>query len=122
DQGTTGVMAQVLTLVTGAAADNGFRGLAGRFARNDLLVYADADAVTEAVLFQRLDNNTGVTVAFDTSSVPADPALPRLLGAAIHGMASAEQLAAFRHVWQDRVRRLLLEHADDPLVLKVAKH
>lgn len=122
NQGTTGVIAQVLTLLTGAAADNGFKGLAGRFARDNLMACAAVDTVTDAVVFQRLDNNTGVTVELDTSTVPADAALPRLLGRAVQGTASEEQLAVFRHAWQARVRRLLLEHADDPDVIKVTRH
>lgn len=122
DTGTTGVIAQVLTLLTGATADNGFKGLAGRFARNDLMRCAAADSGNNAIVFQRLDNQAAVTVELDTSPVPADPALPRLLGPAVQGTASAEQLAEFRVVWQARVQRLLLEHADDPAVVKITRH
>src|SRR5699024_10632025 len=122
DTGTTGVIAQVLTLITGAAADNGFKGLAGRFARNDLMRCEAADTVTDAVMFQRLDNDAAVTIELDTGPVPADPALPQLLGPVVHGAASEQQEALFRSVWQERVRCLLLEHADDPRVLKVTRH
>ena len=120
--GTTGVVAQILTLLTGAAADNGFHGLGGRFARNDLLRCADAGGATDAVLFVRLDNEAAVSVTLDTGPVPADPALPQLLGAAVHGNANEQQLALFRAAWQERVRLLLLEHADDPQVLQVVTH
>ena len=37
DEGVTGVIAQVLTLITGAAAGNGFHGIGGRFVRQSLL-------------------------------------------------------------------------------------
>ena len=40
DEGVTGVTAQVLTLITGAAASNGFHGIGGRFVRQSLLSYA----------------------------------------------------------------------------------
>ena len=35
--------------------------------------------------------------------------------------ATGEERAAFGSVWQDRVRRLLLEHADDPNVIRVER-
>ena len=45
-EGVTGVTAQVLTLITGAAADNGFHGIGGHFVRQSLLSYPAAiDAV-----------------------------------------------------------------------------
>lgn len=122
DEGTTGVIAQVLTLVTGAAANNGFKGIAGRFARNNLLDYAAIDSSPEAVVFRRADTGVTVTVELDTGPVPVDASLPELIGPAMQGTATAGQLAEFRRAWQARVRRLLLEHAHDPRVLKVTKH
>lgn len=118
DEGVTGVIAQVLTLVTGAAAGNGFHGIAGRFVRQGLLGFADAPS-GEAVRFTRRDNDKSVAVALDLSSVPPSPQARALMGAAMQPDATAAQRAAFGVAWQDRVRRLLLEHADDPAVLRV---
>ena len=39
DAGVVGVMASVAGLVTGAAASGGFKGLAGRHTRRDLLTF-----------------------------------------------------------------------------------
>lgn len=123
DQGTTGVIAQILTLITGAAANNGFRGIGGRFARNDLLSYAAIDnSDRSAATFQRRDNGAEVTVRLDVSSVPADPDLRPLMMAVIQNQAGAEQIKAFGDVWQARVQRLLLQHADDPEVLRITHH
>lgn len=123
DQGTTGVIAQVLTLITGAAANNGFRGIGGWFARNHLLSYAAIDnGDSSAATFQRRDNGAEVTVRLDVSSVPADPDLQPLMMAVMQNQADAEQIKAFGNVWQARVQRLLLQHADDPEVLRVTHH
>ena len=54
-EGTTGVMAQVLTLLTGAAADNGFDEIQGRFRRKGLLSFAE-QREGDAIVFTRLDN------------------------------------------------------------------
>ncbi|EIL97261.1 hypothetical protein RHOFW104T7_07555 [Rhodanobacter thiooxydans] len=119
-EGVTGVIAQVLTLVTGAAAGNGFHGIGGRFVRQSLLDYATAPG-TAAVQFTRRDNGAAVAVELDLSTVPAAPNLRELMVGALQPGAGAEQRAAFAQAWQGRVQRLLLEHADDPQVLRLTR-
>jgi len=118
DEGTTGVMAQVLTLLTGAAADNGFQGIQGRFRRKGLLSFADTRE-GEAIIFKRLDTGAAVAVELDVSLVPGDPAQGGRLMAILQDRADALQREAFANAWQARVRRLLLEFADDPRVIHV---
>jgi len=118
--GTIGVIAQVLTLLTGAAAENGFPGLGGRYARNGLLSYAARHAGS-ATTFRRRDTGAAVTAEIDPSSVPGDPRQRALLGAIVQDEASAEQKQAFADMWQERVRRMLLEFADDAQVIKVTR-
>ena len=118
DEGTTGVMAQVLTLLTGAAADNGFHGIQGRFRRKGLLSFADSRE-GEAIIFKRLDTGAAVAVELDVSLVPGDPAQGGRLMAILQDRADALQREAFANAWQARVRRLLLEFADDPRVIHV---
>ncbi|SCX60049.1 hypothetical protein [Nitrosospira sp. Nsp1] len=117
-EGTTGVTAQVLTLLTGAASDNGFHGIQGRFRRKGLLSFAERRE-GEAISFKRLDTGAGVTVSLDVSSVPSDPAQGARMAAILYGNADDAQRAAFANAWQDRVRLLLLEFADDPRVIRV---
>ncbi|HTN34491.1 MAG TPA: hypothetical protein VL091_10850 [Marinobacter sp.] len=117
DSGVTGVIAQVLTLITGAAAANGFKGLAGRHARNNLLHYASKGV--RGIRLRRNDTFKEVEVTFDTSSVPSDPAQQSLIPLVLGGQATPEQELEFGRLWQDRVRRLLLEHANDPNVVQV---
>jgi hypothetical protein len=120
DEGVTGVMAQVFTLVTGAASDNGFHGIGGQFVRHGLLEYANAPGAG-AIRCTRTDTGASVSVALDLSSVPPSPDARALMGAAMHPDATAAQRAAFGQAWQDRVRRLLLDHADDPAVVRVTR-
>ena len=117
DQGVTGVIGQVATLLTGATGAGGFKGLAGRYARNNLLSYGEP-----AVLGMRLrrnDSGQTVEVRFSAATVSADPAQGELIGAVLHGQADAGQRRRFGELWQDRVRRILLQHANDPAVLSV---
>lgn len=117
DAGVTGVIAQVLTLVTGAAADNGFKGLGGRHARNDLLHYATEGVA--GIRFCRNDTGHTVEVQFDPSTVSPDPMQRMLIPLILTGQADDAQRREFGRQWQERVRRLLLLHADDPAVVQV---
>ncbi|MES1154183.1 MAG: FmdE family protein [Rhodanobacter sp.] len=120
DEGVIGVIAQVLTLVTGAAAGNGFHGIGGRFVRQSLLGFSAASGAT-AVQFSRRDNGTAVAVELDLATVPSAPNLRELMVGALQPDATAEQRAAFAQAWQGRVQRLLLDHADDPQVLRLTR-
>ena len=117
DAGVTGVVGQVLTLVTGSAAANGFKGLGGRHARNRLLHYAQGDVA--GVRFKRNDTGDEVEIEIDTSPVAGDPMMRPLMQLTMSSQASAAQRREFGRLWQDRVRRLLIDHADDPAVVKV---
>lgn len=117
--GVAGVIANVAGLLTGAAQSGGFKGIAGRFSRRDLLAF-DAE-VPGQVRFTRTDTGDSVVASARLDRVPSDPRvgilLPRILG----GAASAQEAELFRALWQERVRKLLVEHADDPDVIVVSR-
>lgn len=119
-EGSTGVIAQVFTLVTGAAANNGFPGLAGRHARHGLLRYGGGDLRALAA-FRRMDSGDTVHVALNLAAVPPAAHLRSLMERALAADASGEERAAFASAWQDRVRQLLLEHADDPALVRAER-
>ena len=115
--GVTGVIGQVLTLVTGAAAGNGFHGLGGRHVRSNLLHYAQSDV--QGVRFKRNDTGAEVEIEIDTSPVATDPMMRSLMQLSMTDQTNAAQRREFGRLWQDRVRRILIDHADDPAVVKV---
>lgn len=117
DEGTTGVMAQVFTLLTGATAGNGFHGIGGRFDRRHLLRY-DGHAAAIARL-RRRDTGQAVDVSMDLGGVPFPSDMRPLMVRAMQPDATPEALRAFGAAWQDRVRRILLEHADDATMIRV---
>ncbi|WP_323014712.1 FmdE family protein [Devosia sp.] len=119
DHATTGVLASVATLLTGAAPETGFQGIgpARRFARNDLLRFATDIEGTLALV--RRDTGKGVVVDINTDHVPHDPAMSRLMPRAVSGEATPEEQAEFGRLWQDRVRRMLVEHPNDPKLIHI---
>lgn len=117
DAGVTGVKANVVAMLTGAAGEGGFKGIAGRFVRRGLLSF-EADIPLEA-RFTRLDGGAAVDVGAEVGDVPADPDLPGLMQRAVAGAASPGEGERFGRLWQERVRRILLERIGDPAVFVV---
>ncbi|MCC6657414.1 MAG: hypothetical protein IT512_04435 [Rhodocyclaceae bacterium] len=113
--GVTGVIANIVTLVTGATHDTGFKGLAGRFDRRQLLFF-NAE-VRDEIRFTRRDSGAAVEVTAHLERVPGDPRMGELMAACITGRATDEVQREFGRLWQARVRAILVAHADDPAVI-----
>jgi hypothetical protein len=109
--GVTGVIASIATLLTGAAGTGGFKGLGGRFSRRDLLSF-EAEGVDE-LRFTRMDTGAALQIGLDLSPVAGDPRMGMLLPTLLSGHASDEEARLFGTLWQDRVRRILIDHHDD---------
>ncbi len=114
-EGVAGVMASVATLLTGAAGEGGFKGISGRFERRDRLAFGDD--IDGEIRFTRRDTGEGVVASLNAAAVPlpadARPLFQRVLG----NVGSPEEAQEFRRLWQERVRLLLIDHADDPEVV-----
>lgn len=119
DSGVTGVIASVAQLLTGAAAETGFQGIGmgRRFARQGLLKFAEP--VDGELGLRRRDTGSAVQVRLDASVVPWDAEMRPLMLRAVMGSASPEELERFGQLWQERVRRMLIEHATDPRMIQV---
>ncbi|RUM95247.1 hypothetical protein EET67_24375 [Pseudaminobacter arsenicus] len=121
DQGTTGVIAAVATLITGAAPETGFGGIGvhRRFGRRGLLHF-DAP-IDELMALRRRDNGRGVILDLDTSVVPAAREMQVLLPRAVAEQANEDELDRFAALWQARVEQMVIRHADDPALVHVAE-
>lgn len=117
DEGVAGVIASIAGLITGAANDGGFKGLAGRFGRQGLLRFGVAMA--GEIRFTRLDNGLSVELAHFPQSVPRPGALANLMQIAMAPQADTATREAFAAVWQEWVRTILIDHADDPTLITV---
>lgn len=115
DQGVTGVIANVIGLLSGAVDDGGFKGIGGRFNRR--LARFDAQVPLE-MRITRLDNGAAVDVAADLSGIPFAPRMRPLMEKTLDGEASADEAAEFGRLWQDRVRRILLDAPDQVIRLQ----
>lgn len=117
EYGVTGVMANVVSLITGGRGHDGFHGIGGRFGRNNLLAFG-VDLAGELAL-ERTDDGRRVLVGYHPEIVPAAPEMRPLLQSWLAGTADPDQQREFGRLWQDRVRRILVDHADDPDLIEV---
>lgn len=113
--GVTGVMANIATLITGATQDKGFKGIGGRFDRRSLLFFEAP--ISGEIRFERRDTGAAVNTAYHPEIVPPDAAMKDLMQMAMAGCASEPEQKEFARLWQERVRRILVEHIDDPRLI-----
>ncbi|WOE70685.1 FmdE family protein [Hydrogenimonas thermophila] len=107
DEGVTGVTGSCIGLVTGAANEGGFKGLNGKMARNNRLFYG-IDMEKE-VRLTRLDTNDSVELSYDPSIVPGSPEQQQLMQKIMQGNALPEDKKQFGELWQERVKKILLQ-------------
>lgn len=113
--GTTGVLANVASFITGAKEEDGFKGLQGQYFRNNLLKYEAS--IRGDIKFTRLDNNKSVEIMYDLSNVTLSGFDAKLMQKGLQGVASKEELETFGTAWQERVKEILLKYKDE--VVKV---
>lgn len=115
--GATGVMGRVAALLTGAAGDDGFKGIGGRFDRRCLLRFAVS--MEGDMALRRRDTGAGVQLRLNAAVVPSPEEIRDLLPRVLHGHAGADDARRFQTLWQDRVKRLLVDHVDDPALVTI---
>lgn len=116
DEGTVGVIANVMGLVTGAAGEGGFKGLGGNFHRNGLVSFGDESIGGQV---RMSTGRKAVDVTFNHSVVPFPPQLGPSLGAALHPHATSADRQVVGDMFQARVHQILIEHWDDPALVTV---
>jgi hypothetical protein len=109
--GVIGVMANIATLITGATQDNGFKGIGGKFDRRNLLFFNAS--IGGEMRFERIDTGAAVIAAYHPEVVPPEPAMKELMQLVLAGVASNLDKKEFGRLWQERVKRILIDHADD---------
>ncbi|MCF6283035.1 MAG: hypothetical protein L3J28_12675 [Candidatus Polarisedimenticolaceae bacterium] len=108
DEGSNGPFSQVLTLLTGAAAENGFQGLGGHQSRQGLLTFDTSGKRAElCYTFTRISTRKSITLAYDASTITGSPTISEDMQALLSGHADEAILKRFRAAWSERVRHIL---------------
>jgi len=113
-EGVTGVISNVISQITGATKETGFKGIAGNFVRHSLMNF-ESD-INGEIRFIRTDNNEFVDVLYNPV-VPPEPEMQELMQKNIIGQATKSEKTKFGKLWQKRVKELLLNNFDNPEVV-----
>lgn len=108
DDTTYGVMARLVSSITGAAEADGFGGLAGGHGgRDDLLSYGAFGTEGVQFAFRRVDTDDAVVVTYHVTDVPKLGPEGQLLPKLVDGTASEDEREAFGRAWHRRVQTVL---------------
>lgn len=105
-EGVAGVIASVVTHITGATESLGFKGINNHFARIDLMKFNDN--IDSSIKLQRADTGKSVEVIYDPTSIKANPMQQQLMGKIMSNNASKEELKLFGELWQERVENIFV--------------
>lgn len=117
NEGVAGVIANVMSNITGATELSGFKGLNGKYARNDLMEFGCS--INSNARFTRLDLNTSVDVYYNPSIVPAGEKMMPLMKKTLMGLASEEETVEFGWLWQERVKAILIDNFNNDELMSV---
>lgn len=104
EEGVTGAISNVVTNITGATKNTGFKGIMGLFSRNNLMSFEND--ISSNIKFTRTDTNKSVEVFYNPSSFPPKQEMQKLMQKCITKTASEDEIIEFRKLWQERVAEI----------------
>lgn len=109
DEGVTGPITQILTLVTGAAAQNGFKGFGGQFNRMNLMRLHKEAGIAEPYTFERISTRSRVRLFYNPKHFNPSPKISELLPLLLANQATNAQKIEFGSIWRQRVLDILAD-------------
>ncbi|MCD6259966.1 MAG: hypothetical protein J7J31_10245 [Helicobacteraceae bacterium] len=107
EEGVAGVIANVISQITGATDKSGFKGLAGgMFARHSLMFF-QAD-ISSSARFTRVSTGQFVDVIYNPSPISPDPKMAEIMKKMGQNFATSQEAKEFSRLWQERVERIFL--------------
>ncbi|MDD3342332.1 MAG: hypothetical protein PHR87_02020 [Sulfurospirillaceae bacterium] len=116
EEGTTGVSANIFSLITGATDVWGFKGLGNHYIRKNLMFF-QAD-IPLYVRLQRADTGAMIDMAYHPNRIEADVTINALMPKIITENANQEEKKQFMALWQARVQNIL-ENFDKVIDYKI---
>ncbi len=114
--GTIGLVSNLISIITGATQTSGFKGLNGNFVRHSLMSF---NVDIPNIRFTRKDTAKRVDVFYDPSSIPTQPRQTELMGRIFSDKATDEEKKEFGKLWQERVKTILVDNFDKKTVIQV---
>lgn len=103
-----GPISQVISFITGAAPVTGFKGLKGKFRRQNKLIFDKANPEFNSFIFQRTDTGKTVKITFNPQVLPQNEKMGELMLQVLSNKATEKDKEAFINLWQGNVKEVLL--------------
>lgn len=103
-EGVTGVIANIVTYITGATSKNGFKGINGKFNRTNLLYFNEQ--TNSNIRFKKVGDSKIVDVYYDLSKLQQNPRIKELMGKIQSNEATIENKKSFAKLWQENVQKI----------------
>lgn len=104
EEGVAGAIANVVTNITGATKNTGFKGIMGLYNRNNLMSFEND--ISSSVRFRRTDTNKSVDVSYNPSSFPPKQEMQVLMQKCLSKTANENEINEFKKLWQGRVEEI----------------
>jgi len=124
DQKVNGPISQIVTMITGAAPESGFKGLgpAGKYGRYNLMTF-DGEQITNkkvtcVITFRRIDTAQTVEVTYLAAKAPMNEHTKKLMPLIISGKASDKERGDFGDLMQERVKTILLNPPEGTFIVR----
>ena len=126
DYKVNGPISQVVTLITGAAGESGFKGLGGgRYNRHNLLSFDETQKAGEnavcTVIFERMDTNKTIEISYSNYMLAANPKMGDLMPLAVTGKGTDAEIKEFGELWHERIKTVLTNPPAGMFVIKEFK-
>jgi len=117
DEGVAGVIGNIIAQITGATVKSGFKGLNGKFARDNLMFYNSK--IVSSARFTRKDSGKSVDVYYNPDAVKANPKINELMPKVLSNEASLDEKKEFGELWQARVKKILIDELENKELISV---
>lgn len=104
EEGVAGVIANVVTNITGATKNSGFKGIMGLFSRNNLMSFESN--ISSNIKLTRIDTNQSIEINYNPSSFPPKKQMQELMQKCLTKNASEDEVIEFKKLWQERVEEI----------------
>jgi len=117
DEGVAGVIGNIIAQITGATLKSGFKGLNGKFARDNLMFFNSN--IESSARFTRLDSKQSVDVYYNPNVIKVNPKINELMPKVLSNKASLDEKIEFGELWQARVKRILIDELENKELIRV---
>ena len=115
-EGVAGVIAMVVTNITGATENTGFKGIGANFNRTGLMAFEQD--ISGSARFIRIDTGKSVDIFYNPGIIPPAQEMGYLMQKIQMKSATPDEKKQFGNLWQQRVKKILIDNIDNEALIR----